>query len=180
MLVLVTAIATVIVGLATGELGFVWPGLLVAGFVLLVDRMRGEANLALTREGLTASGTIVGPDEVQREALEMLRATGVTGPAADAAASRVHRRASELLPPDEPVTVSGSPYAYRRVSRALAAAILASECAICGRSAEDARLELAHVVAVSQGGQSHRGNLIALCADCHRRFDAGELSLPSV
>lgn len=47
--------------------------------------------------------------------------------------------------------------------------LAAGACSICG--SED-RLEIDHIVPVSQGGSSARGNLQALCQSCNRKKGA--------
>jgi 5-methylcytosine-specific restriction endonuclease McrA len=42
-----------------------------------------------------------------------------------------------------------------------------NRCQVCGA---DAVLEVHHLIAVSPGGDHSLGNLITLCADCHRRL----------
>lgn len=42
-------------------------------------------------------------------------------------------------------------------------------CAVCG--AQDTRLELAHLIPLSRGGDVSEENLIALCPDCHLALD---------
>lgn len=64
---------------------------------------------------------------------------------------------------------------YRGVSRAVRRAVLADaagRCAACGRKAE--RLEVDHVIPVSEGGSHAAANLQALCVDCHRLKSAAE------
>ncbi|MBW2167454.1 MAG: HNH endonuclease [Deltaproteobacteria bacterium] len=44
-------------------------------------------------------------------------------------------------------------------------------CAVCGVNNEKVPLELAHLVPLSQGGDTSEENLILLCPNCHRSFD---------
>ena len=41
-------------------------------------------------------------------------------------------------------------------------------CAICGKSGSEARLEVDHIVAVSNGGENEMTNLQLLCFECNR------------
>jgi 5-methylcytosine-specific restriction endonuclease McrA len=49
----------------------------------------------------------------------------------------------------------------RRVQRGL--------CAYCGRAVGQKALTMDHVVPVSRGGRSVRGNVVASCKDCNNR-----------
>jgi hypothetical protein len=42
------------------------------------------------------------------------------------------------------------------------------QCAICGKSGKDARLEIDHLIPVAAGGLNKMGNLRALCFECNR------------
>lgn len=43
------------------------------------------------------------------------------------------------------------------------------ECELCGRSEDDANLQIHHRTPQSEGGSDHPGNLLLLCRNCHRR-----------
>lgn len=53
-------------------------------------------------------------------------------------------------------------------------------CAACGERNEDVRLELAHLVAFSSGGDTTEDNLIILCPNCHQTFDRQPLEIEFV
>jgi hypothetical protein len=177
--ILVVALATTIVGLATSNLEFVLAGLIVAAAVGVVDRMRGKTTLHLNHKGFTASGKLVGPGEIQFEALRLLHEAGITGPAADATGERVRQVAETLLPESDPVEITSSPRARQRLARTIASTILAGQCAICGKPANEVALDVAHIVPLHSGGSTSVENLTCLCPNCHRLFDSGMTELPT-
>jgi hypothetical protein len=176
--VLVVALATAIVGLATSDLEFVLTGLIVATALGVVDRMRGKTTLHLNHKGFTASGKLVGPEEIQFEALRLLREVGITGPVATTTGERVRQVAETLLPESDPVEITSSPRARQRLARTIASTILAGQCAICGKPASEIPLEVAHIVPLHSGGTTSPENLTCLCPNCHRLFDSGMAELP--
>ncbi len=44
-----------------------------------------------------------------------------------------------------------------------------SVCAYCGRSVPEGQLTMDHVVPVSRGGRSTKGNVVAACKECNNR-----------
>jgi len=42
------------------------------------------------------------------------------------------------------------------------------QCCLCGASGKDSRLEIDHIIPVSNGGTSKRNNLRTLCFECNR------------
>lgn len=179
IVVLIVAVATVIVGLAAVNVELVVIGLTTAALCAVIDRMRGETSLTLGRDGFSASGTLIGPADIEREARQLLAEVGLGGEASEETRQRVRAGAEQLFPPDDPVVVRASAGARRRLSRAIAADLLAGRCAICGVSAADVPLEAAHIRPLSAGGDTTRENLVALCPNCHRRYDTGSAVLPS-
>jgi HNH endonuclease len=177
--VLVVALATTITGLVTSDLEFVLTGLIVATAIGVVDRMRGKTTFHLDHKGFTASGKLVGPREIQFETLRLLREGGITGPSAEATGERVRQFAETLLPESDPVEITGSPRAQQRLARIIASAILAGQCAICGKPASEVVLEVAHIVPLHSGGTTSPENLTSLCPNCHRLFDSGMAGLPT-
>lgn len=61
-----------------------------------------------------------------------------------------------------------------RKARFAALAASGFRCRYCGASADEARLEVDHVVPVSRGGTNDLGNLVAACSRCNGGKSAGE------
>jgi HNH endonuclease len=93
-------------------------------------------------------------------------------------ATRIYRR---LRPPRRPVVIipatGAGPYAGQPVPRPYIAPQLrfrvfqrdGYKCQYCGRTPQTgARLEIDHVIPVSQGGPTNIDNLITACFDCNR------------
>lgn len=62
-------------------------------------------------------------------------------------------------------------------SRAQRLKVSNSPCVVCGRRRGDVRIDPAHVIDRSLGGGDDPMEVVALCAEHHRRYDEGELSL---
>ena len=80
--------------------------------------------------------------------------------------------------PPERVAISGTAYARDPAVRSQALARAKGICELCGEpgfAMEDGRtyLETHHVVALSEGGPDHASNVIALCANDHRKAHYG-------
>jgi hypothetical protein len=69
-----------------------------------------------------------------------------------------------------------------RVSRRLRIRVLERDgyrCVYCGRTSQETRLEVDHVLARSRGGTSAPDNLVSACTDCNGGKSAEPISLPS-
>jgi predicted restriction endonuclease len=64
--------------------------------------------------------------------------------------------------------------AWRTTTRKVVLATTGGRCAFCGDPGTDGHgkgLHQAHLIPHSQGGPDDPGNLVPLCARCHRSFD---------
>lgn len=72
-----------------------------------------------------------------------------------------------------PATISPAPPKYRRkgIGKRLRYLILERDgfrCKLCGKSSQDAKLEVDHIIPVAKGGTDSINNLRTLCIDCNR------------